>query len=147
MSQRFKNRFLQLLAMVIFTKRNGLENVTNEAIHEINKGDEKKIPPSEPEQSNLQSEQPKNKEETTTPRFTYGTNSKEVQSLSVYGVNHTFTPSGNQLQCTCCPEPVLIGSLDLEKDGSIKPEEEKGISYTNSEGYTLQKEKASLLYK
>ena len=103
---------------MIFTKRTGLENLTNQAVHEIVEGRKKK--PLELEESNeISQEQPKEKNKETAAQFTYGTNSanSETHRALFNGSYHTFsTSSTNQMQCTCCPDPILMNVKDSKEE-------------------------------
>ncbi len=92
--------------------RTGLENLTNQAVHEIVK--ERKKKPLEIEETEEKSVEEQPKEEKTAS-FTYGTNSanSETQRMLFNGSYHTFsTSSTNQMQCTCCPDPILMNVKD-----------------------------------
>lgn len=101
---------------MIFTKRTGLENKANQAIHElIEERKRKPIDTPENELSTSQESQPEEKKEIT-GSGTYGTN-LETQRALFNGSYHTFTTSGsNQLQCACCPEPILINASDAREE-------------------------------
>lgn len=130
--------------MVRFT-RTGLEGLTNQAIHEIAE-DRKKAPVKEeaPEVENTQAQFQEEQKEIT-GSTTYGTNSTTHRAL-FNGSYHTFTTnSSNQMQCTCCPEPILLNVNDLDiskkdKESYLSP---STGSYLN---VTKTKEKPNGLY-
>lgn len=103
-----------------FTNRTGLENLTNQAVHDL--VEERKKKPLELEESNeLSQEQPKEEPKDVKASFTYGTNSvnSETNRMLFNGSYHTFsTNSSNQMQCTCCPEPILMNAPDANEETS-----------------------------
>jgi len=103
---------------MIFTKRTGLENLTNQVIHELVKDRERK-PIDTPENeinNNLQESKPEETKEITTSG-TYGTNSAETHRALFNGSYHTFSSSStNQMQCTCCPDPILMNVKDSKEE-------------------------------
>ena len=103
---------------MIFTKRTGLENLTNQAVHELVE-DRKKRPLDIEESNEISQEQSKEKTEERVATFTYGTNSanSETHKMLFNGTYHTFsTGSSNQMQCTCCPEPILMNAPDAKEE-------------------------------
>ena len=118
---------------MIFTKRTGLENLTNQAVHEIVE-DRKKRPLELEETNEISQEQSQEKNEERVATFTYGTNSaiSETNRMLFNGSYHTFsTSSSNQMQCTCCPEPILMNAPDAK--------EESKNSYLTSSTFTETK--------
>lgn len=133
--------------MVRFTKT-GLEGLTNKAIHEVVE-DRKKAPVKEdsPEAENTQTQAEEQKE--ITGSITYGTKS-EAQRVLFNGSYHTFTTnSSNQLQCTCCPEPILMKTTDINDDFSVGKKDSGYLATSSrSQTYSLKAEKKSdFLYK
>ena len=103
---------------MIFTKRTGLENLTNQAVHEILE-ERKKRPLELGETNEISQEQPKEETKESTASFTYGTNSanSETHKMLFNGTYHTFsTGSSNQMQCTCCPDPILMNAPDAKEE-------------------------------
>lgn len=134
--------------MVRFT-RTGLEGLTNQAIHEIAE-DRKKSPQRRDE--SLETEKHEQETATENPKeekagtLTYGTN--ETTRMMFAGSYHTFTTnSSNQLQCTCCPEPILIKAVDINEDFSVG---KKDSTFSGSQTYTglfKTEKKSDILYK
>lgn len=102
---------------MIFTKRTGLENLTNHVIHELVEGRKRK--PLEIDETEEKAvEQEKTKEEKTAS-FTYGTNSanSETHRALFNGSYHNFSISStDQMQCTCCPDPILMNVKDSKEE-------------------------------
>ena len=125
-----------------------MENLTNQAVHELVEDRKKK--PLEIEETNEQAaaqEQPKEEPKDATASFTYGTNS-DTNRLLFNGSYHTFTTnSSNQLQCTCCPEPILMKATDIKEDFSIGKKDSGYLSTSTSASsksdYSFTKSKKS----
>lgn len=131
--------------MVRFT-RTGLEGLTNQAIHEIVE-DRKKAPVKEesPEVENTQA-QPQEEQKEITSSITYGTNSTAHRAL-FNGSYHTFTTnSSSQMQCTCCPEPILMKAIDVKDDFSVKKEDYSASAITSSYTDLTKPRKSATLY-
>ena len=126
--------------------RTGLENLTNQAVHEI--VEERKKKPLETEESNeiSQAQEPKKETKESKASFTYGTNS-ETSKMLFNGSYHTFsTNSSNQMQCTCCPEPILF---NVKEDLSKKEKDNYlSTSLTTSSSYSTldSKKKSGFIY-
>src|SRR5574341_2096290 len=133
--------------MVRFTKT-GLEGLTNQAIHEIVE-DRKKAPVEEesPEAENTQAQSQEEQKEIT-GSITYGTRS-DTNRMLFNGSYHTFTAnSSNQLQCTCCPEPILMKATDINDDLSVGKKDSGYLATSSgSQIYSLKAEKKDFLYK
>lgn len=128
--------------MVRFT-RTGLENLTNQAIHEIVE-DRKKAPKEDSPEAEITQAQPQEEQKEITGSITYGTKS-EAQRMLFNGSYHTFTTnSSNQLQCTCCPEPILMKATDINDNFSVG-KKDSGYSATSSgsQTYSFKTEKKS----
>ncbi len=139
---------------MIFTKRTGLENMTNQAVHELVE-ERKKKHLEEPDEQAVAQEQPKENAKEATASFTYGNlANQETHRMLFSGSYHTFTTnSSNQLQCTCCPEPILMKAIDVNDDFSIGKEDKADYSFasgTESNSYTdsfSTKKKSGIIYK
>lgn len=142
-----KKGFFLTVLMVVFTKK-GLEFLTNKAIHETIQ--ENKIAKKEEvkeEKQETKTEEPK-EEQKPVSTITYGEDSRRlfVSSSENY---HTFTTTNtNQLQCTCCPEPILLNANDLDvskkdKESYLSPSIGSSSSYLN---ITKTKERSKALY-
>lgn len=120
--------------MVRFT-RTGLEGLTNQAIHEI--AEDRKKAPAKEESTEIENTQAQLQEEQKeiTSSITYGTDSTTHRAL-FNGSYHTFTTnSSNQMQCTCCPEPILMKAIDINDDFSVGKKEGYSVS-TTTKSYT-----------
>ena len=131
--------------MVRFT-RTGLEGLINQAVHDI--VEDRKKDPAKEESPEVEATQIQSQEEQKeiTGSITYGTNS-DTRRMLFNGSYHTFTAnSSNQMQCTCCPEPILTKAIDIKDDFSVKKEDYSASTTTSSYTDLTKPRKSTTLY-